>query len=236
MRTHRIPPVVMLAALAVTSSLAAQAREVVLRPRSAIGIHAALARPVGEFQNFVRWGGGFGLYGLINLDRGRHIGLRMDGLLVIYGHESFDAPLSSTVRRVWVDVDTDNMILALGIGPQITLGTGRFRPYVYGTAGFSYFATVSSVGGTAGYSDFASTTNFDDLSLALTGGGGVMLRLSRGRHPIFLDFSAQSTYNGEVEYLRRGGVRENPDGSLTLFPIRSETNLVTFRAGVAIGI
>lgn len=230
MRAHRIPPVVMLAGLVVTSSLAAQAREVVPLPRGALGFYVTLVRPVGEFQGFVSWGGGFGMYGLVNFGRGRHVGVRLDGTVVWYGHESYDALLSPTVRRVWVDVDTDNLIVALGVGPQITFGSGWFRPYVYGTAGFSYFYTVSSAG------DFASSIHLDDLTLALTGGGGVMLRLYRGRHPVLLDLSAQSTYNGEAVYLRRGGVRENADGSLTLFPIRSETNLVTFRAGVAIGL
>lgn len=208
----------------------------VRQPRGVLGINAVLARPVGQFRNFVDWGGGLGVYGVVNFDPGRHLGLRFDGSLLIYGHESSQAPLSRTIRRVIVDVDTDNFIVGLGVGPQITLGSGPFRPYVYGTAGFSYFATVSSVSGTATHHDFASSTNFDDFTLALTGGGGLLLGLSRGRHPVSLDLSVQSTYNGEAEYLRRGGILENPDGSLTLFPIRSQANLVTFRAGVAIGL
>jgi hypothetical protein len=205
-------------------------------PKGAIGITGTLARPVGEFRQFVSWGGGLGLYGLINFDRGRHVGLRIDGTVVIYGHERFTTPLSSTVRRVLVDVTTSNNILRLGAGPQITLGSGAVRPYIYGTAGFSYFHTVSSVGGSSDFYEFASTTNFDDFTPSLTGGGGLLLRLSRGRHPVSLDLSAETIYNGEAEYLRRGGIVENRDGSITLLPIRSEANLVTVRVGISVGV
>ncbi|MDH3458691.1 MAG: hypothetical protein OER90_17765, partial [Gemmatimonadota bacterium] len=75
-----------------------------------------------------------------------------------------------------------------------------------------------------------------DYALALSAGGGFLIQLSGGKHPVMLDLSAQSTYNGEVDYLTRGDIVENFDGSLTLFPIRSEANLVTFRMGVAIGL
>ncbi len=202
----------------------------------AVGINAVLVRPVGEFRNFVEWGGGGGLYGLVTFDRDRQLGLRFDGSVTVYGHESFQVPLSETVRRVFVDVNTNNFIVSLGVGPQITLGTGPIRPYLFGTAGFSYFGTVSDVSGSSNYDSFASSTNFDDFTTALTGGGGLLLRMGRGRHPVSVDLSVQSTYHGTTEYLRRGSIVEHFDGSVTLFPIRSETNLLAFRAGVVIGM
>jgi hypothetical protein len=208
----------------------------VLPPRHLLGINGTLVRPVGEFQQFVDWGGGLGMYGVVNLSPNGLIGLRFDGSFVIYGHERYATPLSSWVPRVWVDVSTDNMIMTLGLGPQLTLGSGPIRPYVFGTAGLAYFTTVSSVKGADDWEPFAQSTNFDDVTVALTGGGGMLFRLTRGRHPVSLDLSVQSTYHGETEYLRRGGIVENTDGSLTLYPIRSETNVVTFRAGIAIGL
>lgn len=205
-------------------------------PSFALGLNGVLARPVGEFQSFVDWGGGLGIYGLLSVDRSRHFGVRMDGSAVFYGHESYTTPFSPSIRRVLVDVSTDNFIVGFGVGPQLTLGEGPVRPYIYGTAGFSYFATVSSVRGTADWDDGLSSTNLDYFSGALTGGGGLLMRLSRGDHPVSMDLSVQSTYNGEAEYLIRGGIVENRDGSLTLFPIRSQANLVTFRTGITIGI
>ncbi len=162
--------------------------------------------------------------------------MRFEGSFVVYGQERFSAPLSATVPRVLVDVTTSNMIFHVGMGPQIALARGPVRPYVFGTMGFSYFATVSSVGGSADFGEFASSTNFDDVAFALSAGTGLLVQLSRGRRPVSLDLSVESTHNGEVEYLTRGDVVDNPDGSVTVFPIRSEANYLTFRVGVAIGL
>jgi hypothetical protein len=206
------------------------------RDRAGFGLYGALARPVGEFQNSVEWGGGGGFYGLYTFDRRGHVGLRMEGTFLIYGHERYAVPFWPYVARVLLDVSTDNLILGLGAGPQITLGSGGFRPYAFGTVGFSYFATVSSLSGSDGSDAFASTTNFDDVTLALNWGGGILMRIARGRRSVWLDLSAQSTYNGEAEYLKRGGIVEYADGRVVLDRIVSDANLLTFRVGIAIGL
>jgi hypothetical protein len=38
-----------------------------------------------------------------------------------------------------------------------------------------------------------------------------------------------------VEYLREGDITDNPDGSVTITPTRSDANLVSFQLGLAIG-
>lgn len=228
---------VLAAGLLVSAAVTLQAQGLRVAPRALLGISGTLGRPVGEFQQFVGWGGGLDGYGLIPLPGSSSMGLRVEGSLLIYGHESYRTPFSSTVRRVTVDVNTDNFIFGLGVGPQLTLGHGRIRPYLFGTAGLSYFATISSVEGTADFDDDGfSSTNFDDFTFALNGGGGLLIGLSRGRHPVSLDLSAVTRYNGEAVYMRRGGIIERADGSLTLETIRSQANLVSFRVGIAIGL
>ena len=203
--------------------------------RHVVGISGTLARPVGEFRNFVSWGGGASLYGVYNFKNGP-LGIRFDGSLLSYGHEKLRVPLSLTIQRIWVDVSTDNIITTAGVGPQLTLGAGPVRPYVYGTVGFSYFATVSSVEGTSDNEAFASTTNYDDVTLGLSAGGGLMIQLSRGKRPASLDLSVQSFHNGRMSYLRSGSLLEAADGSISFIPIRSEANLVTFRIGFVVGV
>lgn len=221
-----------LAALAVLAfPFAANAQGLVRTPRGLLGFNGTVARPVGEFQDNVEWGAGLGMYGVVNVDRRNQVGIRLAGSFVIYGHESYPTQLLPTTGRVWVDVNTDNFIVDFGVGPQFTFGRGPMRPYAFGTAGFSYFATVSSLDGVDGGPHFAETTNFDDITYALTGGGGILLDLSR---KVAMDFSAQWTLNGEVDYLTRGDVVDNSDGSITLYPRTSEANLMTFRVGVAI--
>ncbi len=203
--------------------------------RHLFGISGTLARPVGEFKNFVSWGGGGSLYGVFNFKNGP-LGIRFDGSLLSYGHEKSRVPLSLTIQRIWVDVSTDTIIFSSGVGPQLTIGHGPVRPYIYGTVGFSYFATVSSVEGSSSGETFASTTNYDDVTVGLSAGGGFMIQVSRGKHPVSLDMSVQSFYNGRMSYLRSGSLLEAADGSISFIPIRSEANLVTFRLGFAVGV
>lgn len=204
--------------------------------RSIFGISGTLARPVGEFQNFVDWGGGLSMYGLVNLKPEGPLGVRFDGSLMSYGRESLRRPLSTTIQRVLIDVTTSNLIASVGVGPQVTIGHGPLRPYGFATVGLSYFATVSAASGSSNGEPFASSTNFDDLSAALSGGAGLLLRLSQGKHPVALDMSVQTVYNGRMSYLRKGSLLEAADGSISFIPIRSSANLVSFRLGVAIGV
>jgi len=213
--------------------LTVSAQNLVRRPKGLFGFNGSLARPTGEFRQFVDWGGGLGLYGVVNFDRRSQIGLRFGGSLLIYGHERYPAQLLPTNGRIWVDVQTENFIVDFGVGPQFTFGRGPVRPYVYGTAGFAYFATVSSLDGVDGGPDFAHATNFDDVTYSLTGGGGLLMSISRR---VAFDMSAQWTFNDEVDYLTRGDIVDNWDGSITVYPIRSEANLMTFRFGLAIAL
>lgn len=205
-------------------------------PRAELLLYADLAVPVGEFENFVDLGGGGGLGVLLYLTPERSAALRLDGTFVVYGSESFRAPLSPTIPFVDVDVRTTNYIASLGVGPQIFLSTGGLRPYLFGTVGFSYFATQTSVSGSNDTDSFASTTNFDDVTLALSGGGGLAVQLSHGEHPVSLDLSASYQRNGLTEYLTEGDLYETPGGGWAVDPVLSETNLMSYRVGVSIGL
>ncbi len=205
-------------------------------PRGEFFLHGSLANPIGAFKDFVNLGGGGGAGLLLYMDEGRNAALRLEGSFVVYGSESFTTPLSTTVQRVNVTVRTTNYIASAGAGPQLVLGSGPVRPYVFGTVGISYFATESSASGTQLLSDdFAATTNLDDLKFSLRAGGGMMVRLSRGKHPVSLDLSASYQHNGTTEYLTKGDLREGPGGRPQFSPVVSETNLITYRVGISIG-
>lgn len=207
------------------------------RTKGEFGFFGALALPVDEFRSNVDVGGGGGLAGVWLLDNAGMIGVRADGAFLLYGYRSEQRPFSVTVPEVSVDVRTSNFIVSGGIGPQVYLATGTVRPYVYGTVGVSYFATETTVAGTHRNEDIASTTNLHDTSLALTGGGGFSIRLSRGVNPVSLELGASYQYNGETEYLTSSPtVTEYRRGGSRFTPITSETNMVIFRAGVALGM
>jgi hypothetical protein len=205
--------------------------------RGEVGGTLFLATPVGEFDRYVGLGGGVSGFAALFFDETQTLGLRLDGSFMIYGDNTVRRPLSPTVPFVYVDVTTRNGIASFGLGPQVQLGQGPVRPLLRGAVGFSYFATTTSVEGTNDFEPFASSTNFDDWTFTLTGGGGLRIHIAQaGDNPIALDLGVTYVRNGETDYLREGGIREGPGGSVIIEPIRSETNLLTFHVGVAVGL
>lgn len=187
--------------------------------------------PVGQFRDFVNVHPGIG--GAVTI--GGPVGLRIGGTLLVYGHEDQIVGFPGSGGYWGYGVNTDNIIGTLGLGPQITLGAGPVRLYGYGTIGFGYFATVSSLGRRCGCYADGQTTNFDDWTLAREAGGGVQIRLAR-HSPAFLDLSARYMRNGRVEYLPEGSILEDADGRIVVFPVESFANLVTFQIGMSFGI
>lgn len=199
-----------------------------------------IADPQGEFADYVDGGLGGNLHYMHALDRDGWLALRIDGGFAIYGYERQRVPLSPTLGgRILVDLTTSNDIAWIGVGPQIGVPDGRLRPYVNGYAGYSYLATTSSVESSSYYYDdepYFTTTNFDDWSFSYGGGAGVYVPLRRGPQPVSIDLGVRYHNNGEAEYLREGDIRDNQDGSITLFPVRSDTDLLTFHIGLTVGI
>lgn len=201
------------------------------------GLTGQYARTVGEFRDYVRDGYGLDLALIWPVRPGSVFALRGDAGFLIYGSERRRVCMGGGVGcRIELDLTTTNSIAYLNAGPQLMIQEGPVRPYANAGVGVAYFGTQSEVRGSSGQdSPFASTTNFDDVTLQWVAGGGLLVPLSSGRTPVMLDLGARYHGNGRVEYLREGDIEDNPDGSLTITPTRSEANLVTFQIGVVIG-
>jgi opacity protein-like surface antigen len=209
-----------------------------LKPvRGFAGGGIAIASTVGEFSDYVGTGWGLDAHFLLALGRQSILGLRADVGFINYGNEKKRVCLSQTVGcRIEVDLTTSNNIFTGSIGPQLTLPAGPVMPYANASIGFAYFATTSSVGGVNSASEDFQTTNFDDATFSWQFGTGLRVPVHSGRTPIDLDFGARYHANGQVEYLTKGGISDQPDGSITLNPILSEANLWTFVIGAAFGV
>jgi hypothetical protein len=138
------------------------------------------------------------------------------------------------VPLIDVDVTTSNNIFFLFFGPELQVPRGAARPYAVGQIGFSYFGTESSVSGTDNVNTFANSTNFDDLTFAGTADAGLRILLS-ARKAVTLDLGLRYVWNGEAEYLREGSITI-VNNQAFYSPIRSETNLLMYHAGVAVGV
>lgn len=199
-----------------------------------------LARPQGEFGEQVDRGFGGDLHYLRALDSRGQVALRVDAGLAIYGYDRF------TVEDGYgylTDATTSNNVAWIGVGPQVGLPDGRLRPYVNGYAGYSFLWTTTTIDDTNGYyygdeyyDDDTSFTEQDDGSFSYGAGAGLYVPVRRGSSPVSLDLGVRYHNNGEAEYLREGDIVDNPDGSVSLYPTRSDTDLLTFHIGFSIGI
>ena len=207
-------------------------------PSAYFGIGLVAANPVGEFGLNVDDGFGLNLEGRFPVSGTDGVfSLRVDGGFMIYGNESrgmcFPAPVGC---RIGVDLNTYNTIAFVGVGPEIA-GPGAVSPYVNGSLGLTWFVTNSSLSGADDWDSNFDTTNYSDWVTALRAGAGVRLRIGgSANRPVLLDLGAQYHRNGVADYLREGDIIDYPDGSIELFPIRSETNLMTFNVGVSFAV
>jgi len=238
--TSRIAlPITLIAVLAAPPGAAAQERgdrdTVALSPIFFGGGFAG-ARPDGEFRDYVAGGFGGGGHAMLRISPSGPVAIRLDAGFLNYGRETKRTALSPTIGdRIQVDVTTTNNIAHLGIGPQIGVPDGRFRPYVGGIAGIGYFFTQSQVEAIRGQEPFAETTNYDDLTFSYAGLGGVYVPLSARRAPISLDVGLRYVVNGRTRYLREGSIVDGPGGSISFSPIESETNFFALQIGVTVG-
>lgn len=241
---RRAAPLLLVAALLVLASAAAAQRrghqDDDWGRRSPTRVFAGGAfvygNPQGEFSDYVDHA--FGGSGHLLVRLAGPLALRLEGNGLRYGSETRTVPLSPTLGgRILVDLETSNDLLFVGLGPQLALPDGRLRPYVNGLVGVNYLATQSYIRGTDDPGErFGDTRHFDDASFTYGAGAGVYIPVSRGRTPIALDVGAQFRRGGRTEYLVEGSVQDNPDGSLSFDPIRSDTDLVTFHVGVSVGV
>ena len=205
--------------------------------RWSLGIDFTVGQPRGEFADFVDESFGASLSTIYRLDEAGILGIRLDGGFLVYGSETMRVPLSSTIGgRVLVDVNTTNNIAFAGIGPQIGVPTGRLRPYVNGFAGVSYLFTTSSVEGSYDDEPFATTKNFDDATFSWGGGAGLYVPLRGGNSPISLDLGVRYHNNGQARYLREGDIEDLPDNTIRIYPVRSDTDLLTYHLGITVGV
>jgi opacity protein-like surface antigen len=235
--TGRVGTLAMLAVgMAAATPVAAQVGESLHREPTRWSLSGGLvvAQPVGEFSEYVGTGAGAAAQVLFRVDPAGIFSLRADAGFVNYGNETKRVCFSTTVGcRIELDLTTSNNILLLGFGPHVELPLPYVRPFVHAGIGGAYFATTSSVSGTNRDDDFASTTNHDDLTFSWLLGGGVNIPVTRGAAPVSIQLAARYHANGTAEYVRRGGITDHPDGSITVNATRSEANLVTWQIGVS---
>ncbi len=221
------------------SSLHAQIRErprvFIQKPsRFTLGGGLLMSQPKGDLANNIDNGFGGDFYGLFRVDRDGVLSLRADLGGAQYGSETLPVP-SVFGGRAGFEVETSNSILWAAIGPQVMVPVGPVRPYGNVAVGVMDFTTSSSVRGTGDYrgETFASTENQSDNTRTWIFGGGLYVPLSGSLSLMSIDIGGRYFTGGEATYLRKGAIRDNPDGTITMFPSHSKTDQVAWHVGVS---
>jgi hypothetical protein len=166
--------------------------------------------------------------------RGGVVGWRIEGGWLVYGSESFGAPVPGTRGRVTTDVAfTENSVGHAVTGPVIMAPRGPVRPYASAFAGVSYFETATELRPRRLGPAFARETHFADTTFTYGASAGLLVPF--GRSGVSLDLGLRYARNHDARYLAEGDVTEAADGSLSFTPRRSDADVLDFRVGVTIG-
>jgi hypothetical protein len=200
--------------------------------RFVFGADGVLSQPKGAFANNVGHGFGFNLNGLYKLDYKGYLSLRADVGGLQYGRERNDASFFGITGRVTLDLETTNSIGWGSIGPQLIIPDGPFRPYANAAIALTDFTTSSTL--TDGFgNELASTQNASDVSHAWIFGSGVQIPFGNTGA---LNLGARYYYGGRATYLTKGDITDNPDGSVTVNPRNSKTDMVLWQLGFSLAI
>jgi opacity protein-like surface antigen len=193
-------------------------------------------RPVGDFAEHVRHGGGVDLGFFVPAAVGGALGLRATIGALNYGIDRGETCLSTGWGCRWHQVRTTNEIGYGSIGPQLVVTRGPVRPYATVGAGAAWFSTHTEIGDLFEPEYRAVVNNLSRFTVSWTGGGGVLVPIDAGEYVIMLDLGARYLGNGPVEYLTKGEVGGFPSDRRELNPTRSRASMVLFQAGFSLAL
>lgn len=196
------------------------------------------SRPFGQFGDNVGFGYGVSGAYLFHLDRAGVLSLRADAGYLKYGGESKNVPLSPTIGgRIQVKVSTNNYVVPVSVGPQLTWPHGPIQPYVNAGIGGQFFYTESSIddGNDDDLSNI-STTNQHDQTLSWIMGGGVYIPVYAKQMTAMLDLGVEYFTGGHAQYLRPGSITDLPNAQIQINPLDSDTHMLLVRIGMTLGM
>ncbi|HMC53784.1 MAG TPA: hypothetical protein VKH19_01320 [Gemmatimonadaceae bacterium] len=198
-------------------------------------IGAQMAQPIGDFATQIDRAWGVGGTLRYRLPHASAVGVRGDLTWLNYGNERKTVPLSPTINRVLVDMNTTNDIAVFAAGPELAVSRGPLRPYAFGFAGYSYFYTATSVGddNTDG-SAFAESTNYHDGGLSTGWGGGIRVPIVLRSAELAVDAGGRLTRNGVRSYLRRGDIVDQSSGSYIVNPRTTTADFWQYHVAISI--
>ncbi len=213
-----------------------------------VGIEFDLGVPQGEFSDQLdKLGWGFNVMGGYRFGNTPFM-LGLEFGFMNFGRDVRDAPLSTTIPDLRVEVENSYNLLHGGLFVRAIPPPTTVRPYIEGLLGFNYFFTETVLRDRGSFSgeERLRDTNFEDTTLSYGFGAGVQFQLYRDRSTqrepdeispsgVYLTLASRYMFGREAEYLQEGSINVNTQTGEVFYDVsRSETNLLYFKLGVAI--
>lgn len=205
------------------------------------GINLLAANPQNEFsKNVKNIGFGVGMEGIYYFNNGSiPFGVGLNIGFINYGNENENVPLSTTLPGVTVNLSRTNNLANFHLLFQLTTNGKKMRPYLDLLFGTNYLFTESKVTDENKGTDIASSQNSSDYAWSYGIGGGFMIKVYEpGQDDVsdltnlYLDFKVRYLRGTEAKYLTEGSIIGHPNGTVTLLPSISKTDLLQFQIGV----
>ncbi|MFZ1948322.1 MAG: hypothetical protein WAW06_12300 [bacterium] len=204
--------------------------------------------PQGEFKrNVDRAGYGVAGSGGAFPSESLPLSIGLSIAYMVYGSESREEPLSSTIPDVRVDVVTTNSILAAHFLVRLQGWDGPVRPYLDGLAGINYLYTRTRIEDVDDDDEIASSTNLDDGALSYGARAGMMIRVHSGNPSggegdepggwtptsVSIDLGVSYMFGREATYLKEGSIRRDA-GRVAYDVLESNTDILTAYVGISL--
>jgi hypothetical protein len=142
-----------------------------------------------------------------------------------------DVPQANLGTNDKLQVETKNISMLFGVGPELSKSDGDLRPFAYGTVGFNTYWTSSNLAGTVGGAPYYASHGDSRLAFAWAAGLGIRRIVHPGES---VELSAEYRSGGGHRYLKpseitSSGATVNADRSAR------STDQIVVRIGTMIG-
>lgn len=211
-----------------------------------VGIDFDIGVPQGDFSDQLdRLGWGLSLMGGYRF-ADTPVMLGLDFGFMNFGKDVRDAPLSTTIPDLRVEVENSYNLVHADLLLRLIPPPAPVRPFIDGLVGINYFYTETVLRERGAFSgdDKLRDTNFEDVALSYGFGAGLHLRIYRDRvadrdsddispSSVYLNLMSRYMFGREAEYLQEGSITiEN--GEVFYDVSQSTTNLLYFKIGLVI--
>lgn len=205
----------------------------------AFGLFGGL--PLGEFRQYEDGGGGGELMVGFQPWRREPLVIRVQGAGMIYGavgafgyQEVCDNTNYCWTERVRYNARSHTMWF-LHAGPELMATDGRWRPFGFALAGYTFFNSQANYKPSTPYGTEYSRSLFRSHNFSTSYGGGVRwVPTERGRE-WGLELSARVTRNAKAAYLTEDGLYRNADSTWSVSPRHGAANVLFLQVALWVG-